>query len=115
MERMARTLTIQHRESTVTNSPYAYKDILDKETVRADNLLIPFHAIDNVIVEIISEEYYKPTYPCKKTCDDMGNPIIIGKMTDITVETGEEFDPTEGITAYDENGKVLDISVEVED
>lgn len=115
MERMVRTLTIQHAEQTVTSNPYAYQDFLDKDIVEADNILIPFHAIDNVKLEITAEEYYKPTYPCKKTCDDMGNPIIIGKMTDITVETGEEFDPTIGITAYDENGKELDISVEVEE
>ena len=81
----------------------------------SDAKVVPFHATDSVVTTQTASEDMRADSFCEKDCDSMGEPAIIGQMSEINVMVGEEFDPLVGITAKDDNGETIaDIEVTVE-
>ena len=75
-----------------------------KKTVNAGSgKLVPFHAIDVVNVRDV------------KSCDYMDAPVIHGDMSEIDVTAGDEFDPMTGVSATDDNGDVIPVTMEVKE
>ena len=80
----------------------------DEETVE-----IPFHVLDSVVVTTAVEDATRNDPFCVKGCSSMADPTIIGDMSELTETAGEEFDPLEGITAKDDNGQEVEVTVDV--
>lgn len=78
----------------------------------SDETYVPFHAVDTLDVVVTSESRIIYDKTCTIGCEYVSEPTIDG-MTPLTVETGQEFDPTEGVSAYDGNGKKLSVEVNV--
>ena len=61
------------------------------------------------------EQRYPDPCPSDDPCATLDPPTIIGVPTEpLLVGVGEEFDPLDGITAFDDNGKKVTVTVEVE-
>lgn len=84
-----------------------------KETLIIGKMLVPYHAIDSVTVDAENTEVTVLDTTCIKGCNSMNDPVIEGDMSPITVATGVEFDPTEGITATDDNGESVKVTASV--
>lgn len=75
---------------------------------------VPFHAVQLAEVTSSNSEVIVDDNTCYKGCNSMEEPVVDGDMQTLTVKVGEEFDPTDGITAYDDNGRKVNVTVEVE-
>lgn len=77
--------------------------------------IVPFHAVNIVtsVAETTEESVADST--CVKGCDSMDAPVIEGDMSTLEVGTGEEFDPLDGITAVDDNGNEVSVTVTVKE
>lgn len=117
------TFTVKDRSGTETvaskgvDSSNALYDFNQKDTVSINGdggeTLIPFHAIDLGEATYDTEEAYKPDVPYDIDCKYMGEPDIIGASKPLTATAGEEFDPLDGVSAYDDTGDSATITVEV--
>lgn len=88
---------------------FEHEDIVDV----GNGKLVPFHAIMVGNVETRTEWDAKPDGFFPKDCKYMDTPVIIGRMSEINVMAGEEFDPLDGITAKDDNGEVIPVEVSI--
>lgn len=121
--KLVSTFSVQDRSGTETvatkgvASSNALHDFEQEDTVSMDaedaEILIPFHAIDLGDVETETEEAFKPDAPNRIDCKYMGEPDILGATKPLDVMAGEEFNPLEGVSAYDDNGDNATITVEV--
>ncbi|MEE0898268.1 MAG: hypothetical protein U0L88_11665 [Acutalibacteraceae bacterium] len=60
------------------------------------------------------EQRYPDPCPSDDPCATLDPPTIIGVPTEVlVVGVGEEFDPLEGVTAFDGYGEPLEVSVSV--
>lgn len=77
--------------------------------------IVPFHAVNIVksVGETTEESVIDST--CKKGCNAMDAPTIEGDMSTLEIGKGEEFDPLEGITAVDDNGNEVSVTVTVKE
>ena len=112
--KIMRTTTVKHligdTDAVAEGRPsdMALHEFERKDTVNVgEGKFVPFHAIDSVTVTSVTEDDIRADSFCEKDCDSMGEPVIIGQMSEINVMAGEEFDPLEGITAKDDNGETI--------
>ena len=120
--KLTRSTTVKHRIGDVDTvaegkaSDDALYEFEQKLNIHvSDSKIVPFHATDSVVTTQTASEDMRADSFCEKDCDSMGEPAIIGQMSEINVMVGEEFDPLEGITAKDDNGETIaDIEVTVE-
>lgn len=120
--KLTRSTTVKHRIGDVDTvaegkpSDDALYEFEQKLNIHvSDSKVVPFHATDSVVTTQTASEDMRADSFCEKDCDSMGEPAIIGQMSEITVMAGEEFDPLEGITAKDDNGETIaNIEVTVE-
>ena len=84
-------------------------------TLHEGEKIVPFHAVNIVtsVAETTEESVVDST--CVKGCNSMDAPVIEGDMSTLEVGTGEEFDPLEGITAVDDNGNEVSVTVTVKE
>lgn len=84
-------------------------------TLHEGTKIVPFHAVN--IVTSVSENTEESVVDstCVKGCNAMDAPTIEGDMSTLEVGTGEEFDPLEGITAVDDNGNEVSVTVTVKE
>lgn len=118
--KIMRTTTVNHligdTDAVAEGKPsdMALHEFERKDTVNVgEGKFVPFHAVDSVAVVSTSEEGNKLDPFCVKGCESMADPSIMGDMSEITVTAGEEFDPLEGITAEDDNGQEVEVTVSV--
>lgn len=120
--KLTRSTTVNHRNGDVDTvaegkpSDDALYEFEQKLNIHvSDTKIVPFHATDNVVTTQTASVDMRADSFCEKDCDSMGEPAIIGSMSEITVTAGEEFDPLEGVIAKDDNGETIaDIEVTVE-
>lgn len=120
--KLTRSTTVNHRNGDVDTvaegkpSDDALYEFEQKLNIHvSDTKIVPFHATDSVVTTQTASEDIRADSFCEKDCDSMGEPAIIGQMSEITVMAGEEFDPLEGVTAKDDNGETIaNIEVTVE-
>lgn len=120
--KLTRSTTVNHRNGDVDTvaegkpSDDALYEFEQKLNIHlSDSKVVPFHATDNVATTQTASEDMRADSFCEKDCDSMGEPAIIGQMSEINVMAGEEFDPLEGVTAKDDNGETIaNIEVTVE-
>lgn len=84
------------------------------ETLIIGNTFIPYETVCCVEVSYRNETETVVDTTCVKGCNSMDEPVIEGDMSTLEVTTGTEFDPLEGITAVDDNGKEVTVTVKVE-
>ena len=84
-------------------------------TLHEGTKIVPFHAVN--IVTSVSENTEESAVDstCVKGCNAMDAPTIEGDMSTLEVGTGEEFDPLEGITAVDDNGNEVSVTVTIKE
>lgn len=123
MKKQKRTssVVVKHRNGvtdTVAEGNMVLAEIERGETadfaVDGGTRYVPYHAVDTVEVTSENSEVIVDDNTCYKGCNSMEEPVIDGDMQTLTVKVGEEFDPTDGITAYDDNGRKVNVTVEVE-
>ena len=120
--KLTRSTTVKHRIGDVDTvaegkaSDDALYEFEQKLNIHvSDSKVVPFHATDSVVTTQTASEDMRADSFCEKDCESMGEPAIIGQMSEINVMVGEEFDPLVGITAKDDNGETIDtIEVTVE-
>lgn len=120
--KLTRSTTVNHRNGDVDTvaegkpSDDALFEFERKLNIHvSDSKVVPFHATDSVVTTQTASEDIRADSFCEKDCDSMGEPAIIGSMSEITVTAGEEFDPLEGVISKDDNGETIaDIEVTVE-
>ena len=113
--KLTRSTTVKHRIGDVDTvaegkpSDDALYEFEQKLNIHvSDSKVVPFHATDSVVTTQTASEDMRADSFCEKDCDSMGEPAIIGQMSEINVMAGEEFDPLDGITAKDDNGETID-------
>lgn len=113
--KLTRSTTVKHRIGDVDTvaegkpSDDALYEFEQKLNIHvSDSKVVPFHATDSVVTTQTASEDMRADSFCEKDCDSMGEPAIIGQMSEINVMVGEEFDPLVGITAKDDNGETID-------
>lgn len=98
-------------------SDNAYYDFEHKETVAINDgeheTLVPFHAIDYLLITNEVQTVVKPDAHCAKTCEEMSPPELFVPSEGIETLSDEEFNPMEGVSAYDDNGINITQSVNV--
>ena len=118
--KLTRSTTVKHRNGDVDTvaegkpSDDALYEFEQKLNIHvSDSKVVPFHATDSVVTTQTASEDMRADSFCEKDCDSMGEPAIIGQMSVINVMVGEEFDPLDGITAKDDNGQEVEVTVDV--
>ena len=116
--KLTRSTTVKHRNGDVDTvaegkpSDDALYEFERKLNIHvSDSKVVPFHATDTVVTTQTASEDMRADSFCEKDCDSMGEPAIIGQMSEINVMAGEEFDPLEGVTAEDGNGNQITVTV----
>lgn len=85
-----------------------------EEGISTPEVRIPYHSI-RMTQEKVSFEHVIVYDETKALgCKYIPDPKIYGGDEPLEATPGQEFDPTEDVTAYDGNGKKLTISVELE-
>lgn len=114
-EKEIKTLTITHRNGevdTVEDGSLALSSFEAKKNINvSESKVVTFHAVDHIEVEKSFETQVTTDETCEKGCDFMTAPSITG-LNQLNVMTNEEFDPTENVNAYDDNGNAIPVEVE---
>lgn len=76
----------------------------------SETKVVTFHAVDHIEVVKRFDTEVIPDESCEKGCESMTDPSITG-LTTLNVMTNEEFDPTENVKAYDDNGNEIPVEV----
>lgn len=118
--KLTRSTTVNHRNGDVDTvaegkpSDDALYEFEQKMNIHvSDSKIVPFHATDTVVTTQTASEGMRVDSFCMKSCESMADPTISGDMSELTVTAGEEFDPLEGITAEDDNGQEVEVTVSV--
>lgn len=118
--KLTRSTTVNHRNGDVDTvaegkpSDDALYEFEQKLNIHvSDSKVVPFHATDSVVTTQTQEEASRNDPFCVKGCSSMADPTIVGDMSELTETAGEEFDPLEGISAVDDNGNEVEVTVDV--
>lgn len=103
------TLDVRYGDSEATVPMQSIEDGISTPELR-----IPFHSIQTAQENVSFERVIVYDETKVLNCKYIPDPKIYDGDEPLTVNAGEEFNPTEDVTAYDGNGKQLTISVEVE-
>lgn len=103
---------------SISDSDIAVRVLAEFEggmTLTIGNKLVPYHAVDSVARAAENKDVSVTDSTCVKGCNAMDAPVIEGDMSTIEVGKGEEFDPLEGITATDDNGNEVSVTVTIKE
>ena len=79
----------------------------------SEEKVVPFHAVDTATMTVTRETQILEDPTCVKGCVSMGEPKLTAPTSAVDAVADEEFDPMDGVTAIDDNGKNITGSVEV--
>lgn len=93
----------------------AYTTFASEDKELSNDYIIPFHAIDNVVVKITNGTKEVEDDTCitgdEPTPPTPDEPRIEG-VTDTVIKQGSDFDPTDGVKAYDGEGNEIPFTVD---
>lgn len=100
-------LDVHHNGNVTTVRVQTFENGIQTADIR-----IPFHAIDYIEEKTEIEFIVRPDAHCPDPCGD-NPPTLIIPSEPLSVIVNEEFDPMEGVSAYDDHGKDITDTVTV--
>lgn len=79
-----------------------------------DHKLVPYHAVEYAVTSL-TQELVEVDNDCDLTCSVMPDPTLTAPTDTLEVDADEEFDPLDGVSAVDGNGKEVEVTVTVEE
>ena len=80
-----------------------------------DGKIVPYHAVEYVVTSVEQQVTSVGDDSCVRGCGAMDDPSVIAPTSKIEVDAGEEFDPMVGVSAYDDNGESITVTVTYEE